>query len=62
MSGIIAYFKHVRAEMTHVVWPNPRTAAWHTLLIVIISGLVGGFIAVLDYGFTTAVTYLIGAY
>jgi len=62
MNGLITYFKHVRAEMQHVVWPNPRTAAWHTVLIVIVSGLVGGFIALLDYGLTNAVTALITRY
>ena len=62
MSGLVTYFNHVLAEMKHVVWPNPRTAAWHTVLIVVICGLVGGFIALLDYGLTTGVTYLIGAY
>jgi preprotein translocase subunit SecE len=62
MSGLANYFRNVRAEMKHVVWPNPRAAAWHTALIVVISGILGGCIALLDYGFTNAVTFLIGRF
>jgi preprotein translocase SecE subunit len=62
MSGLVTYFRNVRAEMKHVVWPNPRSAAWHAALIVVISGILGGCIALLDYGFTNAVASVIGRF
>lgn len=59
MNSIISYLKNVRAELTHVVWPNPRIAAGHVVLIVLISVFTAVFIAGLDYAFTHVVSQLI---
>lgn len=55
MSSFISYLKNVRAELKHVVWPSPKTAAMHTLLIILISAFVAVFIGVLDYLLTSLV-------
>ena len=60
MKGLLTYLKNVRAEMAHVVWPDRKQAALHTLIIILISALLGVFIAVLDFGFTTFVSRLVG--
>ena len=56
---IFEYLKHVRAELTHVVWPKTRQAAMHTLVIVLISIATALIVAALDYVFTTVVGGLI---
>lgn len=52
MTSFITYLKNVRAEMDHVVWPRPRTAAIHVALIVLISIITALIISGLDYTFS----------
>lgn len=59
MNSFISYLKNVRGEFAHIVWPNPRTAALHVLLIILISAFTALLVAGLDYGFTQAVSQLI---
>jgi preprotein translocase SecE subunit len=59
MNNFFSYLKNVRAEMTHVVWPNTRVAIGHVVLIVLISAFTALFVAGLDYAFTKAVAYFI---
>ena len=60
MAALINYLKHVREEFKHVRWPSTRTAVAHTLVILLISALVGLFVAALDYLFSTGVSSIIG--
>ncbi len=55
MKSLFTYLKNVRAELEHVVWPKPRTAAGHTILIIVISIAFALLIAGLDYVFTNLV-------
>lgn len=59
MKSLVSYFKNVRAELDHVVWPKPKTAVGHTILIIIISAATAAFIAALDYVFTNVVGSLL---
>jgi preprotein translocase SecE subunit len=55
MKNFLSYLKNVRGELVHVVWPKPRQAAVHTVLILAISALVAVFIGLLDYLLTSLV-------
>ena len=55
MNSLITYLKNVRGELKHVVWPAPKTAVQHTILIIVISAFVAVFIGVLDYLLTSMV-------
>jgi preprotein translocase SecE subunit len=59
MNSFINYLKNVRVELTHVTWPNPRIAALHVVLIILISAFTALLVAGLDYSFTQGVNYLI---
>ena len=59
MNNFLSYLGNVRAELRHVVWPKPRTAALHTGLILLISAFAGVFIGLLDYGLTSLVGAII---
>ncbi len=61
MNNFVSYLKNVRAELAHVVWPKPKTAAIHTVLIIVISVIVAVFIGILDYALTSLVGFLINA-
>lgn len=60
MKSLVGYLKNVRAEMTHVVWPDRTQAIRHTILIIVISTLIALIITGLDYAFTGVVARLIG--
>lgn len=60
MKSLVGYLKNVRAEMTHVVWPDRNQAIRHTIIIVIISAVLALIITGLDYIFTGVVAQLIG--
>jgi preprotein translocase SecE subunit len=55
MKQLASYLKNVRAELGHVVWPSRKTAASHTILIVLLSAFTAVFIALLDYALTGVV-------
>ena len=59
MRNFISYLKNVRQELTHVVWPSNKQALAHVVMIVLISAFTAFFIALLDYGLTQGVNYLI---
>lgn len=61
MNSLVTYLKNVRAELTHVVWPRPRTAAIHVALIVLITVVIGLIIAGLDYGFSALIERVVNA-
>jgi preprotein translocase SecE subunit len=59
---MFTYLKQVRAELVHVVWPDTRTAVAHTLLLIGIGAFTAAFLALLDFGFTHVVSWLITRY
>ena len=59
MNSFISYLKNVRVELTHVVWPKPRVAIGHVVLIILISAFTALLVAGLDYVFTQGVSQLI---
>ena len=59
MKSFISYLQNVRGEFQHIVWPRPRVALVHTLLIIFISALVAVFIGLLDYALTSLVGFII---
>lgn len=61
MNGLVSYFKNIRQELTHVVWPSWQTGVAHTILIILVSALVAVFIGVLDFLLTRLVSAIVGA-
>lgn len=60
MTSPFTYLKHVREEFTHIVWPTPRTALAHTLVVVFIALVIGLLVAFFDYIFGSVVTSVVG--
>ncbi len=58
--NFFTYLKNVRAEMSHVVWPDRTQGIWHTVLIIVISAGLALLIAGLDYVFTGVVSRIVG--
>jgi len=48
----LAYFQEAKAELKKVIWPTKQDVVRMTILIVVVSVLVGAFVGGLDFGFT----------
>jgi preprotein translocase subunit SecE len=46
------YLTGVRQEMSKVIWPKREEVIKLTLIVFIISGIIGAYVGALDYGFT----------
>jgi len=52
------YFREVKAELKKVVWPTPKQLFKNTVIVLVSIAIVGAFIALLDYGFDSALQYI----
>lgn len=59
MNTLVDYIKEVRSELTKVVWPKRKEVIRLTLTILLISGIVGVYLGVLDYTLTKLLELLI---
>ena len=55
----VAFLQEVKAEMIKVVWPSRQQAIQLTVVVIIVSALVGAYTGGLDYLFTNIVNSLI---
>jgi preprotein translocase subunit SecE len=59
MSSIITYLKDTRAELKHITWPTFQEAAWATLAVIIISGIVAYMLGFFDFLFSLGLQKLL---
>lgn len=52
MRKVTGYLSEVRGELSKVVWPKREEIIRLTLVIFIISTVVGAYVGALDYGMT----------
>jgi preprotein translocase subunit SecE len=52
VKNILDYLQGVRQELSKVVWPKRAEVIKLTLIVFIISGVVGAYTGALDYVFT----------
>lgn len=55
-----SFFKDTISELRKVVWPTRREAMRLTILVIIISAVVGLALGAVDYGFTQLGRVLLG--
>jgi preprotein translocase subunit SecE len=58
---VLDYFREVRIELSKVVWPKRSEVIKLTLIVFIISALVGFYSGVLDYFLTKLLEILVGS-
>ncbi len=59
MKSFLDYLAGVRAELTHVKWPNTSQAVGYTALVIVITVFVAALLGVLDVGFTFVIEEII---
>lgn len=52
MKAVLSYLKEVRSELAKVIWPKREEVLRLTLVVIIISAVVGLYLGGLDYAFT----------
>ena len=58
-SGKSNYFKEVGKELKKVTYPTPAQVRKNTIIVIVLSIIVGIFIAALDWGFGTGAGWLL---
>jgi preprotein translocase SecE subunit len=59
VKAILNYLSDVRLELTKVTWPKREEVVRLTLIVFIISGIVGGYVGGLDVALTKLLETLI---
>ena len=61
MKTIINYLKDTKLELTKVIWPKKDEVIRLTLIVFIISGIIGAYLGILDYAFTKLLELIISS-
>ena len=59
MGSIVSFFSEVRLELTKVTWPKRDEVIKLTLLVFLVSGILGAYVGGLDYAFTRLITAIL---
>lgn len=59
VKAAIDFLQEVRLELTKVVWPKREEVIKLTLIVLIISGIIGAYVGGLDYAFTKILELII---
>jgi preprotein translocase subunit SecE len=59
VKAIIKFLKEVRVELDKVTWPKKDQVIKLTLIVFIISGVIGLYLGMLDFSFTKLLELLI---
>lgn len=59
MRALLTYFKESWQELEKVTWPDRKTTTRLSVDVIILSLLVGGFIAAVDFGMVEILQRLI---
>jgi preprotein translocase subunit SecE len=56
----LGYFREVIGELRKVIWPSREETRRLTIMVIIISVVVGAFLGAIDMGFTELVDLFFG--
>ena len=59
MRSILRFFSEVRIELTKVTWPKRDEVIRLTLIVFLVSGIIGAYVGGLDYLFTRLLTLVV---
>jgi preprotein translocase subunit SecE len=59
MSKITEYFKETKIELKHVIWPSRSQTLYYTLIVIVLSVLLGYYLGIFDYIFSRGLEKII---
>lgn len=60
LARLALFYRQVVAELRKVVWPTRHQLTTYTIVVIIFVLIVIGLVAVIDYGFGEAVSFVFG--
>lgn len=60
MSKTADYFKDIKAELKHVIWPSKKQTIFYTIIVALLSVFVAYYLGVFDFLFSLGLGKLIG--
>lgn len=59
MSKIVEYLKETKTELKHVIWPTGAQTLAFTVIVIVLSILVGYFLGIFDFIFSKGLEKII---
>jgi preprotein translocase subunit SecE len=59
MSKVNEYFKEIKAELKHVVWPTKNQTIFYTLITIALSVFIAYFLGIFDFIFSKGLEKII---
>ena len=59
MKQILNFIQEVKLEVSKVVWPKRHEVIRLTLIVFLVSGILGGYVGGLDFLFTKALSLVV---
>lgn len=59
MKPVVNFISEVKLELSKVTWPSRNEAVKLTLIVFIVSGIIGAYVGGLDYLFTRLLTLVL---
>ena len=59
MKRVLNFFNEVKLEVSKVTWPKRESVIRLTLIVFLVSGILGAYVGGLDYIFTKALALVV---
>ena len=59
MSKITEYLEETKTELKHVIWPSRSQTFYYTLIVIILSVLVGYYLGIFDFIFSKGLQQIV---
>ncbi|HET7098847.1 MAG TPA: preprotein translocase subunit SecE, partial [Patescibacteria group bacterium] len=59
VKSILTFFSEVRSEVSKVTWPKRDSVVRLTLIVFLVSGILGLYVGGLDYIFTKTLAFVV---
>lgn len=60
MSKFVEYLKDTKTELKHVIWPSRQHTMYATILVIVLSVVVGYYLGIFDFIFSRGIERVIG--
>ncbi|MEI6580927.1 MAG: preprotein translocase subunit SecE [bacterium] len=59
MSKITEYFKDIKGELKHVIWPSRNQTMFYTVIVIALSVIIAYFLGIFDFIFSKGLEKII---
>jgi preprotein translocase subunit SecE len=59
MNKVLTFFNEVKLEVSKVTWPKRKSVVKLTLIVFLVSGILGAYVGGIDFLFTKALALIV---